>query len=84
MLFPQFSPKAAHLPVSQEPRSAAPWRAAEPNPFTADGTVLGVRSSIVQTHQLLRAAAVHLIRTGCGEGWLLQPKLQHFETSEYR
>lgn len=42
------------------------------------------RSSIVTTQQLLRDVALHIIRTGCGEGWLLQPKLRDFETSEYR
>ena len=45
---------------------------------------MGVRTSIVQTTQLLREAAVHIIRTGCGEAWLLQPKLRDFDTSEYR
>ena len=45
---------------------------------------MGVRTSIVQTLQLLREAAVHLVRTGCGESWMLQPKLRDFETSEYR
>jgi len=38
----------------------------------------------VTTQQLLRDVALHIIRTGCGEGWLLQPKLRDFETSEYR
>jgi len=37
----------------------------------------------VTTQQLLRDVALHIIRTGCGEGWL-QPKLRDFETSEYR
>lgn len=29
-------------------------------------------------------AAAHLVATGCGEGWLLQPYLRDFATSEYR
>lgn len=61
-----------------------PWRHVDANPFEANGTTMGVRSTMVRPRQLLRDAALHAICTGCGEGWLLQPKLAEFETSEYR
>lgn len=32
----------------------------------------------------LMAAAAHMAAAACGEGWLLQPRLRDFDSSEYR
>ena len=58
------------------------WRA---KPAFPDHTPEGVRlSGNVSTVPYLREAALQMLKQGCGEGWLLQPKILDMPDLEYR
>ncbi len=58
------------------------WRA---KPAFPDNTPEDVRQSEnVSTVPFLREAALQMLKQGCGEGWLLQPKILDMPDLEYR
>ena len=58
------------------------WRA---RPALPQHTPDGVRhSGDVSTVPFLRDAALQMLKQGCGEGWLLQPKILDMPDLEYR
>ena len=58
------------------------WRA---KPAFPQYTPEGVRhSGNVSTVPFLRDAALQMLKQGCGEGWLLQPKVSDMPDLEYR
>ena len=58
------------------------WRS---KPAFPDNTPEDVRQSEnVSTVPFLREAALQMLKQGCGEGWLLQPKILDMPDLEYR
>jgi hypothetical protein len=76
--------------VLAQEEGEAPWRARAANPFRGgefrglENRTYSVRPAMVTTKQLLREAAEAVLKESCGEGFLLQPKIEDFDKLEYR
>ena len=57
----------------------------EQSPSFPEYSPQGVKDSgNVSTKPFLRKAAMQMLKQGCGEGWLLQPKVLDMPDLEYR